>query len=150
MARHGSTTAEIAGVSLGHVAREIIGDIPLELTKFDTKEKKNVKKEGKVKDPIAVFFPKGQCLVLSRERAEKQGFLNRPEVMNIDSVTGSDTAAGRYKNAMDIEGRQQAWMDLEQQLINECLMKSGPPFPAGCSISEQSLYFGNQTREIEV
>lgn len=140
-----SATAEVQGVFLSYVAREIVqGTINKTVTKFDNKLRENVQKKKAIEEPIIVFFPNGTSQVMSRKIAEGKGFFEQPTVINLGSVNDQTTPAGRYKHALQDRARISAWKDLEQQVINTCIEKSGHPLSRDCLFSDQSIYFDEQ------
>ena len=137
-----SVAGEISGVTLNYVAREVQGNIPCTLTKFDKDLGENVHEMTKVKEPVIVFFPNGTTQVMSRKRAEGLGFLEQPDILNFASVQDSKTPAGRYKNAIRESDRLNAWLTMENAVIQRCVSKSGHPLPLDCTYSDYSLYMG--------
>lgn len=135
-----SVTAELSGVALAYVAREIIGNIDTTRTKFDTKIGENVVSIVALQDPVIVFFPSGTTQVLSANRAKALGFLEQPEIMNYASVQDGKSAAARYKNAIREKDRVDAWLMLENAIIQKCVSKSGHPLPLDCTYSDKSFY----------
>lgn len=141
-------TGEISGVGLAYVTRAIDGDIKTTKTAFDKKLGENVTKETTVEEPVIVFFSSGTSQVMSLKRAEALGYLEQPEVMNLANVQDTKTPAGRYKNAIREKDRLDAWMALENAVIQRCVGKSGHPLPLDCTYSENSIYFDAQHEEI--
>lgn len=144
-----SASAEVSGVTLRYVTREIIGDIEVDKTEFDENTRENVLKKGKVKDPVIVFFPNKTSQVMARKRAEEKGFLNRPDILNFSQVTDQHTAAGKFKHALHEDERQAAWLDLENAVISKCVGRSGHPVNLECQISDESVYFSQKFKENE-
>lgn len=136
-----ATAGEFKGVRLAYVARTIKGDIKTVETHFDKKNNENVQKEVKVKEPVIVFFPNGTSQVFPAKVAEKKGFLTQPDIINLDTV-GSDTktAAGRYKNAIRVKDREDAWLQMENNIVTSCIAKHGHPLPLDVVYSDQSMY----------
>lgn len=143
-----SITGEVSGVTLSYVAREVEGDIMTVKTKFDDKLGENVQKETKVVDPVIVFFPNNTSQVMARKTAEERGFLAQPEILNFAQVQDQKTAAGRYKNAIKNEDRIQAWLDMENKIITDCVAASGHPLALDCNYSDKSVYLDAPTEEI--
>lgn len=129
-----------AGAVLSYVTRVVRGDIVTESVKFNEKERKNVVKTEKVTDPVIVFFPSGNCNVLSMKQAEKLGFLRKPSIMNFEAVTDENTIAGKFKYAFDTEEKARLWTMLEESLIQTCIRKCGVPLPRDAAYDENSLF----------
>ena len=142
-----SVTGELSGVVLAYVVREIIGPIYTTTTKFDAKLGENKETVAEVKDPVIVFFPNKTTQVLAAERAKILGFLQQPEIMNYASVQDGKTAAARYKNAIREKQRIDAWLDMENTIIQGCVAKSGHPLPLDCVYSDKSFYL-TETEEL--
>lgn len=143
-----ATTGEISGVMLSYVAREVIGDIKTTKTKFDAKLGENVQTEVTVKNPIIVFFPNRTSQVMPRAKAEQKGFLRQPEVLNLAQVQDQQTAAGRYKNAIRSSDRIDAWLEMEERVITDCVSGSGHPLPLDCNYSKNSVYLDAPNEEV--
>ena len=146
-------TAEVSGVVLRHVTREVIGKVSQTITKIvqdpATQSFENVSEEREMKDPVIVFFPNKTCQVMPSALAERKGFLGMPEVLNLATVEDHSTPAGRYKNALRLEDRQAAWYEMETTLINRCISGSGHPLPIDTTYSKDSFYFEKKAKHIK-
>jgi len=143
-----SVTGELSGVGLAYVTRAVIGEIKTTKTKFDTKLGENVTSETSVKDPVIVFFPNGTTQLLAADRAKILGFLEQPEIMNYSSVQDGKSPAARYKNAIRERDRIDAWLMMENAVIQRCVSKSGHPLPLDCIYADTSLYLSNEKEEL--
>jgi hypothetical protein len=125
---------------LTYVTRPVTGTMRRFETEFDEDEKKNIKRQVEIKDPVIIFLASGQTLVMSGAEAERRGFFEQPEIMQFEAVTDPKTAAGRYKFAMKMEDRLEAFRQLEAAVISRCISKHGHPLPRECTYSETSVY----------
>jgi len=135
-----SMGADTGGAVMEFVAREIIGDIPKMVSKFNEKTRETEQKATKVKNPVIVFFPNGTSQVMPLKQAEKGGYTRQPKLLNLQAVDDSETLAGRFKFAMTSEDRIEAWMMMENSVIDRAQGRNGRPVPEGCKISDKSLY----------
>lgn len=134
--------ADSQGAYLEFVTRRVIGDLEKEVYKYNVKAGENQKAKVIVKNPVIVFIANGNCcMVLEEHEAQKRGFFERPEIINIENVNDFKSPVGRFKNASSIKERQDAWKLLEEQIIQRVLSKSGLPLPMGFSYSDTPLGF---------
>jgi hypothetical protein len=124
---------------LSFVTRLVTGDIVSEKTTFDTKLRENVKTKTKVKDPVIVFFPNRTSQVMCSSEAERRGYLETPEIMNFESVTDQKSVAGQFKFAMHTKQRMDAWQQMEDRIVGDCISKSGHPFDQDVNYSKSSI-----------
>lgn len=133
---------EAAGATLSFVTRRVIGEVLTEKTNFNEETQKIEKKVTPVVDPVIVFLPSGSVILLSEEEAARRGLLEMPEVLNIEEVNDTKTAAGKWKFAMNDAQRQKAWLILEQAVIRACTARGGYPLDAtSAKFAEHSIYF---------
>lgn len=126
---------------LRYVARRVVGSISTEKARFDAKKGQNVFEVCAVENPIIVFFPTGTTQVLAGADAEARGFLNPPDILNLEAVDKPDSIAGKYKFAFNDKQRQEYWKEMEQALISRCIANTGHPLPRDVGIDTASLYF---------
>ena len=141
-----NVVAGLGQVMLEHCARRIEGDIvTISKTKRNEKTGELERTQTKLANPVIVFFPKKQALVMEEHEAEELGFMNRPAIMNLKDVDDGDTRSpgGMVKNAMDLEERKMGFMRLEDEIIQLCLATQNP-LPSGATYSDQSIYFSNK------
>lgn len=131
--------SEVRGVTLKYVTREVEGDIIARNTRFN-KEEGNIHVEVKVKDPVIVFFPNNSSQVMSKQLANSKGFLDAPEVLNLAAVDDHSTPAGRFKHAIRDSDRKEAWLDMENSIINGCIASTGHPLPRNATYKMESIY----------
>jgi hypothetical protein len=127
-----------------YVARVVIGNIKTTKHKINTATKNKPAEieavEATVEDPIIVFFSSGNSQVFPLKVAQSKGFLQTPEVLNADEVKERNHPAFKYRMAINHHDRIKAWIDLEEMVINNCLMKCGAPLSEGASYSDKSMY----------
>jgi len=131
---------DLGGAMLAFVTRDVTGDIETTKTKWDAKEGTNKQTVSKVKDPVIVFFPNGTSQVMAMKTAERKGFLERPEVLNLRAVDDTGSIAGKYKFAMSEQERAKYWMMMEQSIVSRCRQKGGEPVPRSAIISNESIW----------
>ena len=138
-----------------YVLRAVEGD--LKVTKQIPKRSNDtglielVKTEVIMEEPVIVFMPNATCQVMTLQQATQKGFTRQPQIMGFKDVEeGQNTPASRYKSALDMEDRQQAWVDMENIVINATLATCGMPVPQECSYSEKSFYIKTPTIETKV
>lgn len=135
-------TAGLGQVMLEHCARRIEGDIvTISQAKRNEKTGRIDRTQVKLANPVVVFFPKKQALVMEEHEAQELGFMNRPTIMNLKDVDDGDSTSpgGMVKNAMYPEERVEGFMQLEQELIQLCLSQQNP-LPQGATYSDKSVY----------
>lgn len=126
---------------LTFVTRPVTGDVEIEKTVFDKKTRENHKVKGKLKDPVIVFYPNRTSQIMSAKEADRRGYLEQPDIMNFESVTDAKTHAGRYKFAMRMKDKLEAWQQMEDQVISGCISKSGHPLSSDANYSKKTMHF---------
>lgn len=143
-----SVGADNSGAFLEYVTRYVEGDVPHIAKKFNTKTQKNEDVVTKLQDPVIVFMPNRMSIaVLSAKDAERQGFLERPSIVNLKEVADDQSPVGRFKFATDIEERQAAWMEMENHIIARSVSSGGVPLPEDVRYSHDSIFFKKQVME---
>jgi len=125
--------------TLAFVTRPVTGKIATVRTKFDTKLRENKQESVDVENPVIVFYPNRTSQVMSGKEAERRGYMEQPEILNFDSVTDQTSTAGRYKFAMHLKQRLDAWQQMEDAVVNGCISKSGHPFDQDTNYSKQTM-----------
>ena len=134
--------AEPAGATLSFVTRRVKGEVLTEKTLFNEDTQKIEKKLVEIENPVIVFLPSGSVVLLTEEEAELKGLMDMPEVLNIEDVNDTKTAAGKWKFAMNDSQRQKAWLILENAVIRACTARGGYPLDAAkAQFAEHSIYF---------
>lgn len=114
------------GARLEFVVRKIDGKIKLPVHSFNPKTKKIEATAREVDAGYIVYMPSGHSYRLSKSQLVKKGFDRQPKIMNLDKVNDTDTPAGRFKHAIDMDARKKAWEDLENDVIKSCVRRHGP------------------------
>jgi hypothetical protein len=133
---------ELGGATLAYVARFIEGSITTSVMTFDEDIRKNVREEQEVESPVIVFKTDGTSVVMSASLAEQKGFLSQPPVLNLEAVDDPNTVAGRFKFSLREKDRIDAWMQMEQAVINRCIANGGIPIPVEAHMRQESIYLG--------
>jgi hypothetical protein len=132
-------------VTLEFVTRKVIGDIVVENTAtFNDKTREIERKQRKLKDPVIVFFPTKQALVMEEAEALAKDFLGvRPGVMNLKEVPDEDASSpgGLFKNGLTTEEKLEGYMMLEDELIQKCIQTANP-LPNNCAYGDDSMHVG--------
>jgi hypothetical protein len=137
---------DVGPATLRYVARLVKGKATKERTHFNEVKQRNEKEIVELDDPVIVFFPNRSSLVFEARIAEKNGFFEQPEVLNLAHVEDERTVAGQYKFAMTVEKRAQAFKRLEDNVIARCVQTSGHPLPMGVEFSAKSIYLDEEPR----
>lgn len=124
------------GARLEFVCRKINGNVTKQ--KMVVKEHKKKGSDGKEKithtfatksveegDAYMVYLPTGHSYRLTADQVVKQGFDRQPNILNIERVNDTKTPAGRFKNAINMEEREKAWCELENEVIKLCTRRAG-------------------------
>lgn len=138
---------DTGGAVLAFVTRAVKGKMERTVMKFDEDVHKNVPSVERIKDPVIVFFPNKTSQVFSLKEADKRGYLQMPEVLNLQAVEDPKSAAGRFKFAVSMEARKQAWLELEQAVISACMARGGHPLPRDCEFGDESIFFSTTEKE---
>lgn len=136
----GATGVEEAGVKLSFVTRRVTGKVYTERAKFNEDTQKNEKVQVPIEDPVIVFFPSGSVLLMSEKDAETKGFCEPPELLNIEQVNDTKTAAGKWKFAMSDDQRRKYWLIMENSVIRRCTSRGGYPLNAEVAKFSESSY----------
>lgn len=135
-----SMSSGASGAVMSYVTRQISkGKIKTE-TAFRNDENELQKKEVAMTDPVVIFFPSKSCVVMEKKIAREKGFLEPPEIMNLETVQDQRSLAGRYKFAMTPEARMDAWQKMEDEIINAIISMRGNPLPEGCAYSKETIF----------
>lgn len=113
------------GARLSFVTRKIEGPVTQFKTKWDAKLKKLTTEPVVVKDAYMIYLPTGNSYRLTHKQMMERGFDKQPTIMNMERVNKPDTAAGRFKFAINDESRQAAWRELEEEVIRLCRRRQG-------------------------
>ena len=127
--------------SLSFVTRPVTGTIEIEKTVFDKKERVNNKVKAIIKEAVIVFFPNRSSQVMSVKEADRRGYMAQPDIMNFEAVTDAKSPAGRYKFAMRMKDRLEAWQAMEDAVVNACVSKSGHPLAIEATYSKRTMFF---------
>jgi len=133
---------EPAGATLSFVTRRVKGEVFTEKTLFNDETQKIEKKHVAIENPVIVFLPSGSVLLFTEEEAAARGLMEMPEVLNIEDVNDTKTAAGKWKFAMNDAQRRKSWEIMEHAVIRACTARGGYPLDATkAKYSESSILF---------
>jgi len=135
--------------SLTFVTRPVTGTVKMEKTIFDKKSRENSKVAVELLDPVIVFFANRSSQVMSGKEATRRGYLQQPEIMNFESVSDAKSAAGRYKFAMRMQDKLEAWQQMEDAVISACISKCGHPLDLDTTYSKRTMHFDDLKGELE-
>lgn len=137
-----------AGATLSFVTRRVTGKVMHSECRYDEGAEKVKVVEKEIERPVIVFFPNGGCLLMSEEEAEARGLIAEPELLNIEQINDTKTAAGKWKFAMSDEQRRKYWKIMEDSVIRLCTSRGGYPLDASeAKFSTESILF--PTKEVK-
>lgn len=84
------------------------------------------KKEADVPAGYLVYFPRGHVLRMTREQLVHAGLDREPKLISLAGLHDPSTPLGRMMMAQDDATRQGAYQELEQQVMQLAIAKSGP------------------------
>lgn len=114
------------GARLEFVVRAVKGKVKRPVHSWNPKENKIDATMREEPGGYIIYTPFGQSYRLTQAEFVRRGFDRQPQILNFDKVNDTTSPAGRYKHAMTDKARQEAWTDLEKEVIKLCVRRHGP------------------------
>ena len=111
---------------LAYVTRKINGKRKHTVYKYDSKKGGNVKKEIEVDAGWIVYMPMGHAIAMSETELIRLGFDKEPPVCDFGDMHDPQSPVGRLFRAQSDQAREEAFTDMEEQVIQLVERRSGP------------------------
>jgi hypothetical protein len=72
-----------------------------------------------------VYFPRGHALRMTSVQLKKYRLNRKPNIINLEGLHDANSPVGRLMAEQDEKGRQEAYRDLEQEVIQMVTTRSG-------------------------
>jgi hypothetical protein len=106
------------------------------------------KKPADVPAGYLVYFPRGHVLRMTQEQLEHHGLDQKPRLISLAGLHDPSTPLGRMMMAQDDAARAGAYQELEQQVMQLAIAKSGPVImPEQMKATRFTEYEDHQTRK---